>query len=292
MIATNMKQISEAKEKEILIKTQLYHMNKEELIKKILLLQEQKNTQEEFLLNISHDLRSPLNVILSAIQCYNDLKKDKHICIIKRNCYKILKLINNLIDTAKLDNKYYNLSLENNDIISLIEGNIELIDKYAKQKSISLVFDTNVEECIMAIDSDAIDRIITNLISNAIKFSPQGSHIYINVWKTKKEVNISVKDQGVGIPIKEQKNIFDRFVQSMKNRDSDQKGSGIGLELVKCLTEAHKGSIKLISEENKGCEFIVTLPVIKLNNEKEKDREVKAEKKVEILEMEFSDIYL
>ena len=97
----------------------------------------------------------------------------EHMEIIKRNGYKILKLINNLIDTTKLEKKHYNIKRENLDIINLIEWNVSSIDKYAKQKNIALVFDTNVEECVMAIDPEAIDRIIMNLISNAIKFSPR-----------------------------------------------------------------------------------------------------------------------
>lgn len=271
---------------------ELYKLNKDELIKEILKLKQEKQIQEDFLLNISHDLRSPLNVILSAIQCYGDIKCSDHSNIIKRNCYKMLKLVNNLIDTTKLCKKYYNLNLINMDIISLIEGDIELIDRYAKQKNISLVFDTNVEECIMAIDPEAIERVITNLLSNSIKFSPENSEIYVNVWSGENEIVISIKDQGIGIPLKDQKNIFNRFIQSTKNKNSEYQGSGIGLDLVRYLTEAHSGNVRLISEENKGCEFILELPKRKVEESKSKIKEIKSRKKVDVLEIEFSDIYL
>ena len=160
------------------------------------------------------------------MQCYKDEYKDiekgnqyqEHMEVIKRNGYKILKLINNLIDTTKLEKKHYNIKRENLDIINLIEWNISSIDKYAKQKNISLVFDTNVEECIMAIDPEAIDRIIMNLISNAIKFSPSGSSIYINTWKSINQIIISIRDEGIGIPKDEQSTIFNRFIQSSKNK--------------------------------------------------------------------------
>lgn len=141
--------------------------------------------------------------------------------------------------------------MENLDIINLIEWNISSMDKYAKQKEIALIFDTNVEECVMAVDSEAIDRIVMNLISNAIKFSPQGSNVYINAWKNKSQLTISVKDEGIGIPKEEQSNIFDRFVQSSKNKKNEHSGSGIGLDLVRYLTEAHQGKIELKSEETK-----------------------------------------
>ncbi|WP_160693172.1 HAMP domain-containing sensor histidine kinase [Clostridium sp. C2-6-12] len=282
-------------------RSELIKLSKEELINKLLKLSEEKKAQEDFILNISHDLRSPLNIILSILQCYKDEYKNidnmeqsqKHMESIKRNGYKILKLINNLIDTTKLEKKHYNIKRENLDVINLIEWNISSIDKYAKRKDISLVFDTNVEECVMAIDPEAIDRIIMNLISNAIKFSPQGSSIYINTWKSINQLTISVRDEGIGIPKEEQEAIFNRFIQSSKNNRNENSGSGIGLDLVRYLTKAHNGEIELISEENKGSEFIVKLPIeILKSNENKKDNYLNAKSKVEVLELEFSDIYL
>lgn len=288
-------------EYDILTKVELNKLSKEELIEMVIKLNESKRDQEDFILNISHDLRSPLSIILSILQCYKDeyldnkknTKLKEHMDIIKRNGYKILKLINNLIDTTKLGRNHYKLEKRNLDIINLIEWNISSIDKYAKQKGISLVFDTNVEECIMAVDAEAIDRIIMNLISNSIKFSQQNSNVYINVWKGKNEITISVKDEGIGIPKEEQKEIFNRFVQSTKNKKNEYSGSGIGLDLVRYLTKAHDGSIKLMSEENNGCEFIIKLPIRKLSDTVEvKDNCLNAKNKVELLEVEFSDIYL
>ena len=291
MVSTSISKVREFDNMVKYDKNELYKLNKDELIKEILKLKEEKQIQEDFLLNISHDLRSPLNVILSAMQCYDDVKCNDHLNIIKRNCYKMLKLVNNLIDTTKLCKKYYNLNLINMDIISLIEGDIELIDKYAKQKNISLVFDTNVEECVMAIDPDAVDRIITNLLSNSIKFSPEDSNIYINAWCGKNKISLSIKDQGIGIPLNDQKNIFNRFIQSSNNKNSEHKGSGIGLDLVRYLTEAHNGNVRLISEENKGCEFILEIPIRKAEEAKSKIKEMESIKKVDVLEIEFSDIY-
>ena len=286
---------------QMVIERELSKLSKEELINKFIELSEGKDIQEEFILNISHDLRSPLNIILSVLQCYKDeykyIGKDNkyqdHIESIKRNGYKILKLINNLIDTTKLEKNHYNIKRENLDIINLIEWDISSIDKYAKQKSISLVFDTNVEECIMAIDPEAIDRIIMNLISNAIKFSPQGSNIYINTWKSINQIIISIRDEGIGIPKDEQKTIFNRFIQSSKNKQHENSGSGIGLDLVRYLTKAHNGEVELRSEENSGSEFIIKLPIEVLdNNQKENANYLNTRSKVEVLELEFSDIYL
>ncbi|MBE6062484.1 MAG: HAMP domain-containing histidine kinase [Clostridium butyricum] len=278
----------------------LRKLSKEKLIDKYLNLLNKKTLQEDFILNISHDLRSPLNVILSILQCYkysidNPEKTEEYLDSIKRNGYKILKLVNNLIDSTKLERDHYDLNKQNVEIISLIEWNISNIDKYARQKNISLVFDTNVEECVMAVDIEAIDRIIVNLISNAVKFSPKGSCIYINVLKSDNNITMSVKDQGMGIPIEEQKDIFNRFVQSSKNNKTEHTGSGIGLDLVKRLVQAHNGTIKLESKENCGSEFRVKLPVTVLdvnNVDKKKNNYLHVQNKVEVLEVEFSDIYL
>lgn len=301
MVEVNVLKNNEKSDEGIFNREELYKLSKEELIDKLYKLSECKKAQEDFILNISHDLRSPLNIILSVLQCYKDDYKDakkgnqclQHIDIIKRNAYKILKLINNLIDATKLEQKHYNIRRENLDIINLIEWDICSIDKYAKQKDISLVFDTNVEECIMAVDPEAMDRIIMNLISNAIKFSPKESCIYINTWKNINQLTISIKDEGKGIPKEEQNTIFNRFIQSSRNKRNENSGSGIGLDLVRYLVKAHNGSIELISEENQGSEFIIKLPIeILKDSENIKNKCLNTKSKVEVLEVEFSDIYL
>ena len=287
---------SERERKKEEIKQQLKGISKQEIIKKYIELYENKEIQEEFILNISHDLRSPLSVILGILQCYkNDysesVKIKEHMDSIKRNCYKILKLINNIIDSTKPQQKHFKINRQNIDIINLIEWNVSEIDKYAKMKNISLVFDTNVEECIVAVDISAFDRIIMNLISNAIKFSKEDSYIFINIWKDEKNITISVKDQGVGIPKNEQRSIFNRFIQSTKNK-SEYSGSGIGLDLVANLVKAHQGIIELDSIEGVGSEFRVKIPIVKLeDSSQEVSRNMELNSKVDIFEIEFSDIY-
>ncbi|AIY81291.1 HAMP domain-containing histidine kinase [Clostridium botulinum] len=279
-------------------KLELSKLTKEELIDKYIDVNNHKNLQENLLLNVSHDLRSPLNVILSILQFYESGyitgsdNMSKYMTSIKRNSYRMLKLIDNLIDTTRLDKNYYKIERRNLDIVKLIENTISSIDKYAKQKNISLIFDTNVEKCIMAIDPEAIDRIIMNLLSNAIKFSYNDGNVYINLWKRNNQLNISVKDEGMGIPLKEQKKIFNRFMQSSNHKKIEQSGSGIGLALVESLTKAHNGKILLNSEEDRGSEFIIKLPIIKLSENNEDNHIINAKTNIEMLEIEFSDIYL
>lgn len=270
---------------------------KEELLQVINNMSRKQHMQEDFLLNITHDLRAHLNVILSGIQYMENSTQDisaknsEYLLMLRRNSLKMLKLINNLIDTTKLENNYNNLSKRNINIVSVVEETISCIDKYAKEKNIQLIFDTNKEECVMAVDVDAIDRIMMNLLSNAIKFSYNNSNIYINIEIRKNDIIIKVKDEGVGISKTDQKNIFNRFYQVNKGKLIEQAGSGVGLDLVHYLVKSHNGEIELVSSEGKGAEFVIRLPIEIISNEKCEIIE-NEDKRKNMLELEFSDIYL
>lgn len=251
--------------------------------------------KENFTLNITHDMRSHLNVIISALQFveHSNLKlsdNKKYMNIIKRNSYKILKLINNLIDTSRLENNYYKLEKKNIDIVSMIEGTVECIEKYSLEKDIQLIFDTNKEECIVSVDPEAIDRILMNLLSNAIKFSPSNSEIFVYLNIDSKNINISVKDNGIGISLEDQEKIFNRFYQCSNKTENESIGSGIGLDLTNYLVKAHNGTIDIKSKENEGSEFIVTIP--RVIEESNNEITNKYSDKIQMIEIEFSDIYL
>ena len=249
--------------------------------------------EETLLLNINQDLRSHLNVILSTIQLIKLNKKldydtDKYIDIIKRSSYKMLKLINNLIDANKLQNNCYTLEKKNVDIVQLIENTVEEIEKYAKGKGISLIFDTNKEECIAFVDPEAIDRVVMNLLSNAIKFSDKNTSIMITLVIEKDMLTISVKDQGIGVCEEEKDKIFNRFYQSSTTESKNYIGSGIGLDLTNYLVKSHDGKIELNSKIGEGSEFKVIIPLIV----KEGLEQMEISDKNQLLELEFSDIYL
>ena len=278
---------------------QLDNLSKEELILIIKKLEKRMELQEKFLLNVSHDLRSPINTILSILQSlkyidndkYADDKINEYRAMIKRNSYKMMKLVDNLIDTTKIEEKYYNLNKQAIDVVSLIENTILSMDKYAKQKSIELIFDTNEEEAIVLLDPEAIDRIIVNLVSNAIKFSPKDSTVMTNLYVDENTIKIVVKDNGPGIAKEDQKIIFNRFMQSQKNKESSNEGSGIGLDLVSNLVKLHNGNITLNSTVGVGSEFIISIPKISASVI-QKSYKALSYDKVQQLEIEFSDIYL
>jgi PAS domain S-box-containing protein len=222
----------------------------------------------EFFANLSHELRTPLNVILSALQLVdtsgNSTNQDnyvkKYYKMMKQNCYRLLRLINNLIDITKIDSDFFQLQLQNCNIVEIVENVTLSIAGYIESKGIELQFDTNTEEKIISCDPDQIERIIFNLLSNAIKFTPPGGNIYVNVIDSKDSVIISVKDNGIGIPRDKQEIIFGRFQQVDRLTTRQYEGSGIGLSLVKSLVEKHNGKISVTSEIGKGSEFIIEIP--------------------------------
>ena len=266
---------------------------------------EYEKLRTEFFANISHELRTPINVILSSIQLLDlkvknintlsEYKEEykKYPAILKQNCYRLLRLINNLIDVTKIDSGYFNLNLINANIVTIVEDITLSVVDYTENKGISLTFDTNVEERILACDPDKIERIILNLISNAVKFTEPGGNILVNLTDNGEDIIISVRDTGIGISKDKLKVIFDRFIQVDKSLARNREGSGIGLSLVKSLVEMHKGVIIAKSELNKGSEFIITLPCYLMdenNNTIDSNNHV-IQGNLEKTNIEFSDIY-
>ncbi|AZV59077.1 ATP-binding protein [Clostridium sp. AWRP] len=257
----------------------------------------------DFFANISHELRTPINVIFSAIQVYKLKLKEctcenpcsdryKYIKVMEQNCYRLLRLVNNLIDITKIDSGYFSINEVNYNIVSLIEDTTLSIADYIKSKGLSVVFDTDVEEKVIACDPGEIERIMLNLLSNAIKFTPRGGKIMVSIEDGKKSIAIKVKDTGKGIPKEKLNSIFERFVQVDKSLARENEGSGIGLSLVKALVELHGGTISVKSREGYGSEFIIHIPCKLVDGKASSKNEYGIEKDyTEKINLEFSDIY-
>jgi two-component system CheB/CheR fusion protein len=270
------------------------------LLKEVMGLDELKN---EFFSNISHEFRTPINVLLSTLQLIklqqqnmqedpNSQKIIRYTSIMRQNCYRLLRLANNLIDITKMDSGFFEINPSNCNIVEVIEEITLSVAEYIQDKGINLEFDTEVEEKIMSVDSEKIERIMLNLLSNAVKFTEEKGSIFVNIKDRGDSVEISVRDTGIGIPADKLDIIFERFrqVNSLLNRT--QEGSGIGLSLVKNLVELHGGEIKVKSEYGVGTEFIFTLPV-KVSPEETDERltSVNDQGKTDKINMEFADIY-
>ena len=259
--------------------------------------------RSEFIANMSHELRTPLNVNISAIQLFEFYLKDsseldrekisKHLMAMKRNCLRLLKLANNLIDSTKIDAGFYEPSFSNDNIVSIIERIAMSVSEYAKQKDIELIFDTDVEELSIQCDIDMIERIMLNLISNAIKFTRDC--VSICIYNKVDTVVISVKDNGIGIKKENENIIFERYKQVSNLFTRETEGTGIGLALTKALVEMHHGTISVKSDYGKGCEFIIELPINEYEGGEilleDNDKITYNDMFIQKMNVEFSDIY-
>jgi len=257
----------------------------------------------DFISNISHEFKTPINIISSVAQLLslytkNDCKNidnstlNTYISTIRHNCYRLLRLTNNLIGISQIESGFINLHLKNENIVEIVENLTLSTVEYVKSKNRNIIFDTDIEEKIIAIDSEKIERIILNLISNAVKFTKPGDNIKIYVQDKGKNVIISVLDTGIGIPEHMQNKIFNRFTQVDPLFNRNHEGSGIGLYIVKSLVEMHKGSISLKSEPGKGSEFIIKFPVILLPEEgnSKSPNQFTIQSYDEKIQIEFSDL--
>lgn len=261
----------------------------------------------EFFANISHEFRTPLNIILNSIQLFDiyvkndhddDSKMRKLLNSMKQNCSRLIRLINNLIDMSRIDAGFYNLNKKEYNIVSLVEEITLSVADFIKSKGLQLEFNTDVEEKFMECDPDIIERIMLNLLSNAVKFTKNHGKINVNIYDDKDKIIISVKDNGIGIQKDKQDLIFQRFRQVDKSLTRSHEGSGIGLSLVKSLVELHEGTIRVESEYGKGSEFIMVFPALSKEESCNNTLDEAAatadrfpDNKVEAINVEFSDIY-
>ncbi|MEG0051275.1 MAG: ATP-binding protein [Terrisporobacter sp.] len=266
---------------------------------------EMESLKNEFFANISHEFRTPLNIILGTMQLmkkniennrisyHESLNLESHINYIKQNSYRLLRLVNNLIDITCIDSGYYELQLGNHNIVSTVENITLSVAQYIKDQGINLVFDTNCEEQIIACDPDKIERIVLNLLSNSIKYTDKDGYIYVELEADEDRVKVSVKDNGVGMPKEKLEVIFDRFKKIDNNLNRKCEGSGIGLSLVKSLVELQNGKIYVDSELGVGSVFTFELPIGLVDDGEDiiSYRDISKSTQIEKCNIEFSDIY-
>ncbi|MEE0567293.1 sensor histidine kinase [Clostridium sp.] len=266
-------------------------------------IKEIEKAKSQFFANLSHEIKTPINIIYSCIQLLDINKKNgekslsdaynKYEHTLKQNCYRLLRLVNNLVDMTKIDSGYMKLIFINCEIVSLVEDITLSIVPYVESKNINIVFDTYIEELKIRCDPESMERVILNLLSNAVKFTDNNGNISVFIEADEKYVFIRVKDDGIGISEDIREEIFNRFVQEDKSFNRKKEGSGIGLALVKSLVELHDGEVYL-EKVSKGSEFVVKLPNIKIDEELDvynKVMDAESKPLVQKINIEFSDIY-
>lgn len=224
-------------------------------------------TREEFVAVVSHDLRNPIGSILSFSELLlesplvseNAGNEKKWVEIIKRNAETSLRLINDILDMERIVEGKLQLQLAKNSIDELIKDSVESYLNVASAKNISLTATTSNSSAVMC-DKDRTAQILSNLIGNALKFTPENGSVSVESTDSENEVMVCVKDTGPGIPDDQKHKIFERFAQI---GNKQRTGIGLGLYISKTLVESHSGKLWVTSNYGSGSNFCFTLPKFK-----------------------------
>lgn len=229
--------------------------------------QELDTLKSQFFANISHEFRTPLTLIMSPLEELMTREKNrKEFPLMYRNARRLQQLINQLLDLSRLEAGGMKLETSPADIIAFARLQLAAFDSLAHSKGITLQFTASQPQQWLYIDQDKLDKIITNLLSNALKFTPEQGQISVKLnvspapetgWQI---VQISISDTGIGIPAGQLDKIFDRFYQVDSSFTREFEGTGIGLSLTRQLVELHRGKISVNSQEKKGTCFIIEIP--------------------------------
>lgn len=230
---------------------------------------ESEKIKMEFLANVSHELRTPLNAILGfseilstgAIGDLND-KQQEYVSDIRVSGLHLLGMVNEILDMSKIESNTMKLVRTNFFITKALTEVANILKPLAKQKKVKLIIDYT-EDFEVNADYQKIQQILYNLVSNAIKYSPQNDEVVITAEKTSKEFVLKVHDNGIGIDKKYHGKIFAKFVQLDSAYTKKESSTGLGLTITKELTELHGGKVSVLSEVNNGSTFVVKIPLIK-----------------------------
>jgi len=227
-------------------------------------LQNLEEMRRDFIANVSHELKTPMTSIRGFIEGILDgtIPEDKHklyLEIVRDETNRLNRLVNNLLDLARMEAGENTLQFKDFNINELVRRSIIKLEKLITDKDITVDAEFEKEDTFVNADADAIERVMYNLVHNAVKFTPEGGKINLCVRTQKNRVFVSVEDSGPGIPEEERELIWERFHKSDKSRSKDKDGTGLGLAIVKNIIKNHSQEIWVESEPGKGSKFTFTL---------------------------------
>lgn len=224
------------------------------------------NLKQQFFTNISHEIRTPVTLILSSINRLFDngemvdSKQIKSAHTIRKNSNLLLQLVNELLDIKKFESNEIHLKITEGDFVSYCKEIYLSFSEIASDRDIEYTFNSQKQKIDLWFDKNQLEKVLNNLLTNAFKFTNNGGTINVEIETDEESVYLIVKDTGIGMSEKYMSEIFNRFYQ-IKNSETDQKsGFGLGLSIAKEIIDLHKGSIEVKSEKNKGSIFEVRLP--------------------------------
>ncbi|WP_332833610.1 sensor histidine kinase [Clostridium perfringens] len=263
---------------------------------------EEEHIKGEFFTNICHELRTPINVISSALQLNNLNIENKNLnsiernnLVIKQNCLRLIRTINNFIDANKISEGQIETNIMVLNIVEVVENILDASAEYINKKKINFIFDPDFEEIFIAIDSEFLERIILNLLSNSVKYGRKNGNIYVKIYFEGKDLVIMIENDGIAISYDEQKYIFDKFTKSNKALNRTQEGSGLGLYISKSLMKMQGGDLKVEIYEGYGNKFKLYFYDVDLFKETERTEHIVNNNYYNLkekAEIEFSDIYI
>ncbi|MCB9280643.1 MAG: response regulator [Lewinellaceae bacterium] len=228
-------------------------------------LRELDDVKTRLYTNITHEFRTPLTVILGMVKnIRTDTQRwlEEGLHMIHRNGQNLLRLVNQMLDLSKLESGAMPVHLIQGDIIAYLKYLTESFHSFAESREVSLHFISDHEELVMDYDPDKTLNIVSNLLSNALKFTPAGGSVYLQIGKQENsDLPIQVRDTGAGIPEEKLPYIFDRFYQADDSATRQGEGTGIGLALTRELVKLLDGRIEVKSRVGQGSVFMVWLPV-------------------------------
>jgi len=228
-------------------------------------LHEVDQLKSRFFANISHEFRTPLTLILGPAKLMIERTREEdtrnELRVIQRSANRLLRLVNQLLDLSRIEAGAIKLQAAHQNVVPLVRTMVSSFASYAERKNVKLTFNSTNDDIPAYIDQDKIEKILTNVLSNAFKFTPEGGSVTVEASTDGDFVSFRVSDTGIGIPADEVSRVFDRFYQVDGSHTRDHEGTGIGLSLTKELVELHKGTIHVESTEGKGTTFVVRIPL-------------------------------